>query len=267
MYNNFLCYSRNDIITQNTLQYIKSNCNDLYCDYFDNIFCKIENNIRVFSNKGIGFCLDNLINSSSIYYINTKQHSTLFTQLELLIANYLNKNVYLLNPIPNGKIETTICKEVNTYIENIFKNNNKISTIFFAYSRNTSNYKKFLKRFKKKCGKNTYIDCLDNINLKSTDNRLNYTAFNKNCTYSTSIFDEVFIKLIACSTFCFIDSNNIFNNDFVRMQYIIAKILNKDIFYITEEEFYNIINNRSSFLNVLKIADLSYYDKKFLLNI
>lgn len=267
MYNNFLCYTRNDVITHNILRYIKSNSNDLYCDYFDNIFCKIENNIRSFSNKGIGFCLDNLINSSSIYYINTKQRSTLFTQLELLIANYLNKNIYLLNHTTDAKIEISICKEVNSYIENILKNNNKINTMFFAYSRNTSNYKNFLKRFKKNCGKNTYIDCLDNNALKCADIRLNYTAINKNCSYSTSIFDEVFIKLITCDTFCFIDSSNIYKNDFVRMQYMIAKILNKDIFYITEEEFYDVINNRTSFLNVLKMADLSYYDEKFSLNI
>ena len=265
MYNNFLCYTRNDVITHNTLQYIKSTSNDLYCDYFDNIFCKIENNIRYFSNKGIGFCLNNLINSSSIYYINTKQRSTLFTQLELLIANYLNKNIYLLNYTNNSKIEISICKDINLYLENILNNNNIVNSMFFAYNRNTNDYKTLLKRFKKVCGKNIYIDCLDNVNLRNVNNRMNYTALNKNCTYSTSIFDEVFNKLIISNSFCFIESHNIYNNHFVRLQYMIAKILNKDIYCIKEDDFYSIINNKLSFKNALKKADLPYCNEKFLL--
>lgn len=260
---NFLCYTRSEIIMNDTLQYIKSKFNDLYCDFFDNKFCQVKGDIRQFSNKGIGFCLDKLLNSNSIYYIDTKQNSTLFTQLELLIALHYGKKVNLLDCSTSGNFEISACENIRSYVGNILENNNTSEMTFLAYNRNTNNYRLLLKRFKKICKNDMFIDCLDNKNLREANNRSNYALYNKSCTYSTSIFDEVFNKLVKSRTFCFIDSPNIFKNDFVRLQYIIAKILNKEIFHIAEEDFFGVINNKTSFDKCIKLTNLEEYDAKF----
>ena len=71
-----------------------------------------------------------------------------------------------------------------------------------AYTRNNDDYIFLLEKFRKKVSQELYIDCLDNLNVR--DNKMNYSAYNKKCDYSTSIFDEVFNNLIMCKSFCFL---------------------------------------------------------------
>ena len=261
MYNNFLCYTRSEVVNNNTLLDIKSKYKNLYCDYYDNIYCHYKEGKRVFSNESIGFCLEKLLKSDSLVLYDAGESLSLFSQLELLIEKSLNKKIYLLKDIVEGNRTLCECKDVDVYLDNILNCKNLNSSMFLAYTRNNHDYIFLLEKFRKRVSQELYIDCLDNLNVR--DNKMNYSAYNKKCDYSTSIFDEVFNNLIMCKSFCFIASENIYANNFVRLQYMVARILKKNIYYISEKDFFDIINGNILFDCVCKKADLLFYDIKF----
>lgn len=275
--NIFLNYTRNEHITNDFLKSIKDNSTDnLYCDLFDNYFNNIsKTTLRPFSNDAIGYLFMNLENSECLVHLqdNSDKITNAFTLTEILLCLYDNKPIYNLerDSVLNDKnlsnhlnvIFNSKKVDDSIYYENLKNelNNNSTDKTFIAYTReNNSPIVNLLFNLKVMCENNVYVDYFDNSFLK--EDKQKYHAFNLDCRFSPEIFMEVFKQLVKSNDFCIVLSDQIFNNSFVKMQYQIAKALDKNIFIIEQEKLKYVLNTEN--LNQFKRkANIEFLDKEF----